>query len=99
MFALGDGGIAELVLQVVQLRASGRAVRERGPRLVAQGAARVHEAVLRQVADRQALRLDDPARVGLVEPGQHAQQRGLAGAVRTAQPDPVAQARAARSPR
>ena len=37
-----------------------------------------------------ARRPDDLAAVGLVEAGQDAQQRGLAGAVGTAQPDAVA---------
>ena len=50
----------------------------------------VREAVLRQVADRQRVGTHDAARVRLVEPGQHAQQRRLAGAVRSAQPDAIA---------
>ena len=51
---------------------------------------RVGEAVLGQVADGQPRRLDDGARVGLLEAGQHLEQRGLAGAVRAAQADAVA---------
>ena len=51
---------------------------------------RVAEAVLRQVADRQPGGLEDRAGVGLVEPGQHLEQRGLAGAVRAAQADALA---------
>ena len=50
----------------------------------------VGEAVLRQVADRQVGRLDDAAGVRLVEPGQHLEQRRLAGAVRPAQADAIA---------
>ena len=58
--------------------------------LLEDGAARVGEAVLRQVADGQPGRLDDGAGVGLLETGQHLEQRGLAGAVRAAQADAVA---------
>ena len=63
---------------------------ERLVRLVDDGAAAMGEAVLRQVAERQAVRLLDDAGVGLVEPGEHLEQRGLAGAVRTAQADAIA---------
>jgi hypothetical protein len=49
----------------------------------------VGEAVLGEVPDRQIGRLDDQAAVGLVEPRQHAQQRGLAGAVGTGQADAI----------
>ena len=59
-------------------------------RFLEDGAAGVGEAVLRQVADGQRRRLEDGARVGLVEPGHHPQQRGLAGAVRAAQADALA---------
>ncbi len=48
------------------------------------------EAVLRQVAERQRVRFLDDAGVGLVEPGEHLEQRGLAGAVRSAQADAIA---------
>ena len=48
------------------------------------------EAVLRQVAEREAVRpLHDPG-VGLVQTGQHLQECGLAGPIRAAQPDSVA---------
>ena len=62
---------------------------ERQRRFVDEAAAGVLQAVLRQVADRQARGPDDRAAVGLVEAGQHPQQRGLAGAVRAAQADTV----------
>ena len=54
------------------------------------GAPGVREAVLRQVADGERRRLDDGAAIGLVEAGEHLQQRGLAGAVRAAQADALA---------
>ena len=44
--------------------------------------------VLRQVADRRALRARDTARVGRDDLADHAQQRGLAGAVEADQADP-----------
>ena len=50
----------------------------------------MRQAVLRQVADGQVGRLDDAAGVRLVEPGQHLEQRRLAGAVRPAQADTIA---------
>ena len=53
-------------------------------------AAAVRQAVLRQVADRQRVGLVDDAGVGLVDAGQHLEQRGLAGAVRAAQADAIA---------
>ena len=58
--------------------------------LLDQRAAAVVEAVLRQVADGQPGRLDDRAGVGLLEPGEHLEQRGLAGAVRAAEADALA---------
>ncbi len=51
---------------------------------------RVGQAVLRQVADGQGRRLEDRARVRLVEAGHHAQQRRLARAVRPAEADALA---------
>ena len=56
----------------------------------------VREAVLRQIADGQRRRLDNAAAVGLVEPREHFQQRGFAGAVRAAQADALAASRSAR---
>ena len=44
--------------------------------------------VLRQIADRRALRARDTARVGRDDLADHAQQRGLAGAVEADQADP-----------
>ena len=58
--------------------------------LVDERPARVLEAVLREVADRQAGGLDDAAAVGLVEAGEHPEQRRLAGAVRAGKADAIA---------
>src|SRR5262245_25780389 len=49
----------------------------------------MRQAVLRQIADRQVRRFDDPARIRFLETGEHFQQRGLAGAVGAAQADTV----------
>jgi hypothetical protein len=50
----------------------------------------VLQAVLRQVADAESGGLDHGASVDLLEPGQHAQQRRLAGAIRAGQSDALA---------
>ena len=88
--ASGTDGVAEAVLDVVHLGLHVEQRLEGAARLLEDRAARVGQAVLRQVADGQARRLDDGAGVRLLEPGQHLEQRGLAGAVRAAQADPVA---------
>src|SRR5687768_14674678 len=56
-------------------------------RFLEHAASRVRQAVLRQVANRQAGGLDDAAGVGFVEPGQHFEQGRLAGAIRPAETD------------
>ena len=48
------------------------------------------EPVLRQVTDGERVGSHDGAAVGFVEPGEHPQQRGLAGAIRAAQADAIA---------
>src|SRR5262249_46248136 len=53
-------------------------------------AAGVLQAVLWQVPDGQRRGREDGARIGLVQPRHHAQQRRLAGAVRSAQTDALA---------
>jgi hypothetical protein len=58
--------------------------------LFPQRATAVGQTVLRQVADREPGRLDDRPAVGLVDPGEHLQQRRLAGAVGAAQADTLA---------
>jgi hypothetical protein len=78
------------VLDVVHLRLHVEERLEGAARLLEHGAARVGEAVLRQVADGQPCRLHDGAVVRVLQAGQHLEQRGLAGAVRAAQADAVA---------
>ena len=90
VLAVGQRGIGQRVLDAIDLRARVEQRLERERRLVDERPARVLEAVLRQIADRQPRGLDDVAAVGLVEAGEHAQQRRLAGAVRAAQADAVA---------
>ncbi len=96
--ACEHGGVLGLVCRVVreallERRDLGPHVEqrlEREPRLFEQRAAGVQQAVLRQVADREARRLDDEAGVGLLQPGQHLEKGRLAGAVRPAQADALA---------
>src|SRR4029079_15192637 len=57
---------------------------------LAQRAAGVREPVLRQIADGQPRGLDDRAAVRLVDPGEHLEERRLAGAVGAAQADALA---------
>ena len=90
MLGLGDRRVAEPLLERVHLGLHGEQLPNALRRFVEDRAAGVGEAVLRQVADGQRGRLEDGAGVGLVEPGQHPQQRGLAGAVRAAQADALA---------
>ena len=82
--------IAELILDGVHLRLHRDQVGERARRLLEDGVTRVTQAVLRQVADGQRVRLEHGARIGLVDAGHHLEQRGLAGAVRSAQADAFA---------
>jgi hypothetical protein len=56
-------------------------------RLFENCSARVGESVLRQVTDCERGRLEDTARIGLIEPRHHPQQRRFAGAVWTAEAD------------
>ena len=82
--------VAEPPLERVHLRLHRQQLAEGAGRFVEHRPAGVVEAVLRQVADRQRRRLEDRALVGLVEPGHHLEQRGLAGAVGPAQADALA---------
>ena len=91
MLGFGNRRVAEPLLERVHLGLHGE--QHRRTRCVASSktrAARVGQAVLRQVADGQRGRLEDRAGVGLVEPGHHPEQRGLAGAVRAAETDALA---------
>ena len=90
MLRLGHRVVAEAILEPGDLGAHVEQRLEGEPGLLAQRAAGVMEAVLRQVADRQRGGLDDQAAVRLVEAGEHLEQGGLAGAVRAAQADPFA---------
>jgi hypothetical protein len=81
--------VGQPVLDVVHLGFHVEQRLERAADFLEHRAATVRQAVLRQVADRQRRRLDDLATVGLVDAGEHLEQRGLAGAVRPAQADTV----------
>ena len=82
--------VAEPPLERVHLGLDREQLAECARRFVEHGAAGVGQPVLRQVADGQRRRFEDGAAVRLVEPGHHPQQRGLAGAVGSAQPDALA---------
>ena len=86
----GDRRIAQSILEGVHLGFDREQRLERARCFFEQGPPGVRQAVLGQVSDRQCGRLEDGARVRLVHAGHHLQQRGLAGTVRTAQPDPFA---------
>ena len=90
MLGFGNRRVAEPLLERVHLGLHRQQLAEGAGRFVEHRAAGVVEAVLRQVADGQRRRLEHGARVGLVEPGHHLEQRRLAGAVRTAQADALA---------
>ena len=85
VLGLGNGRIAEALLERVHFGLDRQQLVERRRRLVEDCSAGVAEPVLRQVADRERRRLQDRSRVGLVEASHHPKQRRLAGAVRTAQ--------------
>ena len=84
------GAVAEALFDVVHLGLHGEQPIEGRAGFFENGAARVRQAVLREISHGQRVGLDDGAAVGLVEPGEHLEQRGLAGAVRAAQPDALA---------
>ena len=90
VLGLGDRRVAQPLLELVHLGLHRQQLGERAAGLLEDRAARVRQAVLRQVADGQRGGLEDRAGIGLVEPGHHPEQRGLAGAVRTAQADALA---------
>ena len=90
VLGFGNRRVAEPLLERVHLGLHREQLAEGARRFVEDRAAGVGEAVLRQVADGQRRRLEDGARVGLVEPGHHLEQRRLAGAVRPAQADALA---------
>ncbi len=89
VFARGHTRVGQPVLEVVHFRLHVEQRFERVAGLGKDGAARIGEAVLRQIAHGECGRPYHGAAVGLVEAGQHAQQGGLAGAVRPAQADAI----------
>jgi len=79
--------VAEPVFQRVHFGFHRQQLAECARRFVEHRTSGVVEAVLRQVADGQSGRLEDGAFVGLVEPGHHLEERGLARAVGSAEAD------------
>ncbi len=90
VLAVRQCGIGERMFDAVDLGARFEQRTERQRDFIDERASRVFQSVLRQVAHGQPGRLDDQPAVRLVQPGQHAQQRRLAGAVRTGETDAVA---------
>ena len=82
--------VAEPILERRDLRLHVEQRLESQARFFVQRPPAVRETVLRQVSDRQAGGFDDRARVGLVDAREHLQKGRLAGAVRAAQPNPLA---------
>ena len=87
MFGVRGIVVAETIFQRGDFPPHVEEIGERKARFVLQRVTAVRQPILRQVADREAVRLDDDARVRLLEAGEHLEQRGLARAVRAAQPD------------
>ncbi len=90
VLALRHAGIAKTMFDVFHLALHVEQRLEGSADFFENGAAAVRQPVLRQIADGERRRFDDAAGVGIVEPGQHLEQCGLAGAVRTAEADAVA---------
>ena len=90
VLAIGQRRIGQRVFDAIDFGAGVEERLKRGRRFVDERAAGMVEAILREIPDGRRGRLDDQALVGVVEPGQDAQERGLAGSVRSAQADAVA---------
>src|SRR5688572_454535 len=78
------------MLDVVHLRPHVEQRLEGAAGFLEDGTARVREAVLRQISDRQIRGTDDRSRIRLVDRREHLEQRGLAGAIWPAQTDTFA---------
>jgi hypothetical protein len=89
----GEAGEVEVVRGLVEqehVEAVAEDGGERRPRLLP-ARARARVPLLREVADRERRRsAPDAPRVGLLEPGEQSEERGLAGAVRADEADPRA---------
>ena len=90
VLGLGNGVVGQPFFERRDLRAHVEQGLEGQTGFFEQRPSRVGEAVLRQVPHAEAGRLDDEPGVGLLEAGEHLQQRRLAGAVGSAQADPLA---------
>jgi len=86
VLVLRDRRITEPVLDVVHLRFHVEERLKRAARFLEHRAARVRQSILREIADGEIRRLDDAARVGLVEAPEHPEERRLARAVWAAGP-------------
>ena len=86
---LRDRLVAQPRLERVHLVLHGDQVAEGAAGFVEDASSCVRQAVLRQIADGQRRRLQNRTRIPVVEPRHHSEQRGFAGAVRTAQANPL----------
>src|SRR5207248_2706569 len=90
----GQAGEVEIVRGLVEqedVEPAAEHLREGGASLLAARAGAGAVPLLREVADRERRRgTPDASRIELLEPGEQAEQRRLAGAVRADEPDPRA---------
>ena len=90
MLGLRHGGVAKAMLDVVHLRLDIEQRLKGAAGFLEDGAPRVRQSVLRQIPNGQVGRPDNGAGVRFIEPGQHLEEGGLAGAIRPAETHTIA---------
>ena len=90
VFAGRQGLVTDTMLEVVHFGLHVEQGLEGEARFVNNRTAAMHEAVLRQVSNRQGVGADDLSFIGLIESGQHPEQRCFSGAIRPAQSHTIA---------